>query len=85
MHVIDPRGAYLTPGRFPGATLHALAPEDLGAFTPGERAHLIVMNHHIDRDRVCLAHALQSGAPYVGVLGPRSRALDLLSALDAEG
>ena len=28
------------------------APEDLGAFTPGERAHLIVMNHHIDRDRV---------------------------------
>lgn len=84
VHIIDPRGAYLTPGRFPGATLHALAPEDLAAFTPGERAHLIVMNHHIDRDRVCLAHALHSGAPYVGVLGPRSRALDLLSALEEE-
>ncbi|WP_264775719.1 XdhC family protein [Deinococcus aetherius] len=85
VHVIDPRPAYLTPGRFPGATLHPLAPEDLSAFTPGERAHLIVMNHHLDRDRVCLAHALRSGAPYVGVLGPRSRAEDLLRALEAEG
>ncbi|WP_102127318.1 XdhC family protein [Deinococcus planocerae] len=85
VHVIDPRPAYLTPGRFPGATLHSLAPEDLSAFTPGERAHLIVMNHHLDRDRVCLAHALRSGAPYVGILGPRSRAEDLLRALEAEG
>ncbi|UBV42060.1 XdhC family protein [Deinococcus taeanensis] len=85
VHVIDPRGAYLTPGRFPGATLHPLAPEELAAFTPGARAHLIIMNHHLDRDRVCLQHALQSGAPYVGVLGPRSRALDLLSTPEAEG
>lgn len=85
LHVIDPRPAYLTPGRFPGATLHSLSPEELDRFTPGERAHLIVMNHHLDRDRVCLAHALRSGAEYVGVLGPRSRAEDLLRALEAEG
>ncbi|WP_291429802.1 XdhC family protein [Deinococcus sp.] len=85
VHVIDPRGAYLTPGRFPGATLHALSPEDLTAFTPSPRAHLIVMNHHVDRDRVCLRHALESGAAYVGVLGPRSRALDLLATLEGEG
>ncbi|GAA0504403.1 XdhC/CoxI family protein [Deinococcus depolymerans] len=85
VHVIDPRGAYLTPGRFPGATLHALAPEDLAAFTPGARTHLIVMNHHLDRDRLCLRHALESGAAYVGVLGPRSRALDLLRTLAGEG
>lgn len=85
VHVIDPRDAYLTPGRFPGATLHDLAPEDLSAFTPTGRAHLVIMNHHLDRDRVCLAHALRSGAPYVGVLGPRSRARDLLAALEAEG
>lgn len=85
VHVIDPRPAYLTPGRFPGAALHPLAPEELDDFTPGERAHLIVMNHHLDRDRLCLAHALRSGASYVGVLGPRSRAEDLLRALEAEG
>lgn len=85
VQVIDPRPAYLTPGRFPGATLHDLAPEDLHRFTPGGRAHLIVMNHHLDRDRVCLAHALHSGAEYVGVLGPRSRAEDLLRDLEAQG
>ncbi|GHF33985.1 xanthine/CO dehydrogenase XdhC/CoxF family maturation factor [Deinococcus metalli] len=85
VHVIDPREAYLTPGRFPGATLHALAPDELDAFTPSDRAHLVIMNHHLDRDRVCLAHALRSGAPYVGVLGPRSRAQDLLAALADEG
>jgi xanthine dehydrogenase accessory factor len=85
VHVVDPRPAFLTPGRFPGAALHALAPDELPRFTPGERAHLIVMNHHLDRDRVCLAHALHSGAAYVGVLGPRSRAEDLLRELEAEG
>ncbi|MDL2345848.1 XdhC family protein, partial [Deinococcus sp. MIMF12] len=85
VRVVDPRPAFLTPGRFPGATLHDLAPQELGGFTPGERAHLIVMNHHLDRDRVCLAHALGSGAGYVGVLGPRSRAEDLLRELEAEG
>ncbi|MEF2276828.1 XdhC/CoxI family protein [Deinococcus sp. YIM 134068] len=84
VHVVDPRPAYLTPGRFPGAALHPLAPEELAAFTPGDRAHLVVMNHHLDRDRVCLAHALRSGAEYVGVLGPRSRAEELLRDLTAE-
>ncbi|GGL89223.1 hypothetical protein GCM10010840_29160 [Deinococcus aerolatus] len=85
VHVIDPRRAYLTPGRFPGATLHDLAPEDLGQFVPPARASLLIMNHHLDRDRVCLQHALNSGAPYVGVLGPLSRAQGLLDELETEG
>lgn len=85
VHVIDPRPAYLTPARFPGAALHALDADALHAFTPGGRAHLIVMNHHLDRDRLCLAHALHSDAPYVGVLGPRSRAETLLDDLKQEG
>ncbi|QLG09764.1 XdhC family protein [Deinococcus sp. D7000] len=85
VHVIDPRGAYLTPGRFPGAILHDLAPEDLRGFTLPARASLLIMNHHLDRDRVCLHHALNSGAPYVGVLGPLSRAQGLLDELEAEG
>lgn len=85
VHVVDPRGAYLTAGRFPGATLHSLTPEELGAFQPSPRAHLVVMNHHLERDRVCLHHALKSGAAYVGVLGPRSRAEQLLNELLSEG
>ncbi|MDV6374201.1 XdhC family protein [Deinococcus arenicola] len=84
VHVIDPRGAYLTPGRFPGAILHDLAPEELGQFTPPPRANLLIMNHHLDRDRICLHHALNSGAAYVGVLGPLSRAQGLLDELEAE-
>ncbi|GGM02949.1 XdhC family protein [Deinococcus aerophilus] len=85
VHVIDPRAAYLTPGRFPGATLHDLAPEELDRFTPPARAHLMIMNHHLDRDRTCLHHALKSGAAYVGVLGPLSRAQGLLEELVAGG
>ncbi|WP_135228408.1 XdhC family protein [Deinococcus fonticola] len=85
VHVIDPREAYLTPARFPGAVLHSLAPEELAEFSMPARAQVIVMNHHLDRDRLCLHHALKSGAEYVGVLGPRSRAQDLLDALRAEG
>lgn len=85
VHVIDPRSAYLTAGRFAGATLHDLAPNDLARFAMPARAQVIIMNHHLERDQVCLAHALQSGAEYVGVLGPRSRAEDLLSNLKAEG
>lgn len=85
VHVIDPREAYLTPTRFPGAALHPLAPEELHAFSMPARAQVIIMNHHLERDRVCLHHALKSGAQYVGVLGPRSRAEDLLQALQDEG
>lgn len=85
VHVIDPRTAYLTAARFAGATLHELSPDELDKFQMPQRAQVVIMNHHLDRDRVCLAHALQSGAEYVGVLGPRTRAEDLLSALKAEG
>lgn len=85
VHVIDPRPAYLTSARFPGAALHDLTPDELGRFDMPPRAQIIVMNHHLDRDRLCLAHALHSGAEYVGVLGPRSRAEDLLAALAEEG
>lgn len=85
VHVIDPREIYLTPVRFPGATLYSLAPEELNGFAMPERAQAIIMNHHLDRDRVCLHHALKSGAEYVGVLGPRTRTADLLNALEDEG
>ncbi len=89
VHVIDAREAYLTMGRFPECTLHLLGPDELlsksNLFQPSARSHLIIMNHHLDRDRLCLAYALRSGAEYVGVLGPRSRAQQLLEELEASG
>ncbi len=85
IHVIDPRPAYLTASRFPGAHLHDFAPEELHRFEMPAGAQVIVMNHHLERDRLCLAHALHSRAAYVGVLGPRHRAEDLLASLAEEG
>ncbi len=84
--VVDPRGAYLTPGRFPGAALLRLAPEELQErLELSPRTQAIMMNHHLDRDRVCLWHALRSSAAFIGVLGPRSRYGQLLDALAEEG
>ncbi|WP_425145684.1 XdhC family protein [Deinococcus sp.] len=84
--VVDPRDAYLTPARFPGAALLDLTPEQLEAgLTLPARTQAIIMNHHLDRDRLCLRHALEGGAAFVGALGPRSRYLELLEALKREG
>ncbi|ULH16818.1 XdhC family protein [Deinococcus sp. KNUC1210] len=84
--VVDPRRAYLTPERFPGAVLLPLAPDELQAeLRLDSRTQAIIMNHHLDRDRVCLWHALNSEAAFIGVLGPRSRYTDLLDALAQEG
>ena len=50
-----------------------------------ERSFVVVMNHHLERDRECLRYAVKSPAPYVGVLGPRSRFDRLQRALLADG
>jgi xanthine/CO dehydrogenase XdhC/CoxF family maturation factor len=84
--VVDVREAFLAAERFPGATL-------VGAHFSEfrERVHLesgsfvVIMNHHIERDRESLRFALQSGAAFVGLLGPRTRFEKLVSALATEG
>jgi xanthine/CO dehydrogenase XdhC/CoxF family maturation factor len=42
------------------------------------------MNHHLERDCECLRFALRSAAPYIGVLGPRSRFDKLRGWLEAD-
>ena len=42
------------------------------------------MNHHLERDRECLRFALATPAPYIGVLGPRSRFAKLLARLRSD-
>ncbi len=46
-----------------------------------DRAAVIVMNHHYEHDRACLAAALTSRARYIGVLGPRHRTARMLAEL----
>jgi xanthine dehydrogenase accessory factor len=84
--VVDPRGSLLTAERFPHATL---VPSHFTEFprtvSLDERSHVVVMNHHLERDRESLRFALASPAAYVGLLGPRSRFRRLLDALRAQG
>jgi len=78
--VVDVREAFLTPERFPGATLVAAHYTQFP-----ERVHLVptsfvvIMNHHVERDRESLRFALGSAACYIGVLGPRARYGKLLT------
>jgi xanthine dehydrogenase accessory factor len=84
--VVDVREAFLARERFPGATLvaahHSRFPERLAL---DARSFVVIMNHHLERDRESLRFAVASDAPYIGLLGPRSRFEKLLAALRARG
>jgi xanthine dehydrogenase accessory factor len=83
--VVDTRAMFLTASRFPGATLlnPGIRFEAGVSLNPG--AFCVVMNHHLERDTASLRFCLQTGATYIGVLGPRARYLDLLERLQTQG
>jgi xanthine dehydrogenase accessory factor len=84
--VVDSRGRFLHPERFPGAQLVTAEPGELEAhISLGPRSFVMVMNHHLERDRICLRFALESATPYIGVLGPRKRFLEALDDLCKAG
>src|SRR4030095_13549283 len=84
--VVDVREAFLSPDRFPSATLVCAHFSQLAArLTPRARAFMLVMNHHVERDQESLRFSLESDAAYIGVLGPRSRYEKLLAGLAAQG
>jgi len=75
--VVDhrPRSA-LHGERFPGvAVTHCAESRELARVVPLDaRTHAVVMSHHFERDLGYLAALVAAEAPYVGLLGPRSRA-----------
>lgn len=78
--IVDPRPAYLCEKRFPGAFLTLARPEELqNSVELRPDAFVLIMNHHLERDRAALRFALESEVNYIGVLGPRSR-FDKLAA-----
>jgi xanthine/CO dehydrogenase XdhC/CoxF family maturation factor len=84
--VVDVREALLRPDRFPHAALvssHFSRFADTVRLTA--RSSVVIMNHHLERDRESLRFALRSAVPYVGVLGPRARFDRLLRSLADEG
>jgi xanthine dehydrogenase accessory factor len=46
---------------------------------------VVIMSHHMDRDRLALRFALERDPAYVGVLGPRARYETLLARLEDDG
>jgi xanthine/CO dehydrogenase XdhC/CoxF family maturation factor len=85
--LIDARHAFVNKERFPTAkTLIRSHPSGFAEKVRlGPRSYALIMNHHLERDKDCLAFALQSAAPYIGVLGPRSRYKQILENLEQEG
>src|SRR5690606_12977232 len=84
--VVDARSHYNSEERFPGAKRIIAGEEDFQEKVKiGHRTNIIVMNHHLEKDQAALHYVLTSSAPYVGALGPRSRCLRMLDALQEEG
>ncbi len=84
--VVDARSAFLTAERFPHARLvcaHFTRFGELVRLTG--RSFVVIMNHHLERDRESLRFAIESPAAYIGVLGPRSRYARLLGGLREDG
>lgn len=84
--VVDVREAFLSAARFPHATLvasHFSRFHETVRLT--DRSSVVIMNHHLERDRESLRFALVSDAPYIGVLGPGTRFQKLRAALESEG
>lgn len=70
--VIDPRTAFATPQRFPGATLlHEWPDVALRGLAPDQRTAVVVLSHDAKLDEPALAAALQSECFYIGALGSR--------------
>lgn len=84
--VVDQREFYNNKERFPETNRLILKTAEFEEkLKISNRTYVIVMNHHIERDKETLKFVLRSPSPYIGVLGPRSRRIRMLEALEEEG
>ncbi len=85
--VADHREAFLTAERFPLAKrlLHMRPGGDVEALGPGPRTLVVVKTHSFAHDRDWLSVFLQTRVPYIGLLGPRTRADEILTQVSVAG
>jgi xanthine dehydrogenase accessory factor len=70
--VIDPRGRFLTPERFPGVALDDRWPDQaVAAARPDGATAVVTLSHDPKIDDPALIAALNAGAGYVAALGSR--------------
>ncbi len=84
--VVDPRPNLANAERFPDSQIILAHPSEYPEKVRlGPRSYVAIMNHQLERDQAALLLALESDAPYIGVLGPRLRCSKLLDGLRKEG
>lgn len=81
--VVDHRPAYLTPERFPppAKLLLRRASDGVADLAVGRRHFAVVQTHALRHDRDWLDALLPLSLGYVGLLGPRGRAAEILRQL----
>lgn len=79
--VLDPRAHFNNEKRLPGATTYVIRQAEEVDPAEVRDAFWVIMNHHQARDKAALALALRSDPQFMGMLGPRSRSLEILGDL----
>jgi xanthine dehydrogenase accessory factor len=84
--VVDHRPAYLDPAHYPAEVrlIRARSDDTTVALPLGSRTYSVVKTHSLAHDREWVRRLLATDAPYIGVLGPRSRIDDILRDIGAE-
>jgi xanthine dehydrogenase accessory factor len=86
VRIIDPRTAFATEERFPGAALSHHWPDEALARTPlTSRSAIVALTHDPKLDDPALIAALKSSAFYIGALGSRTTHARRLERLKAQG
>jgi xanthine dehydrogenase accessory factor len=84
--VIDPRGRFLTPERFPGVTLDDRWPDEaVNALRPDRATAVVTLSHDPKIDDAALIAALARPTGYVAALGSRKSHAARLERLAAAG
>jgi xanthine/CO dehydrogenase XdhC/CoxF family maturation factor len=85
--VADPRPACVTSDRFPSAHRLVADKSELLAdkVNPESDSAVVVMTHHYVHDLPLMRQLLPRPLAYLGLLGPRKRAENILAALESEG
>jgi xanthine/CO dehydrogenase XdhC/CoxF family maturation factor len=85
--IADPRSAFATADRFPGADALIVAPasELPDRVTLDSRTLAVVMTHHYVHDVPLLRALLPRPLAFLGLLGPKKRAEKILADLAADG
>jgi xanthine dehydrogenase accessory factor len=84
--VADVRPAYARAERFPEAdAVKVVHPESIATLGPNQRPAVVIMSHNYLTDRAFLEAMLPLNLRYLGLMGPRARALKMLQELREAG